>query len=266
MHRLAASLSQTGARGAARSFASAARYAVSSTAAGRTAGVDLSSGERIEADAVVLTADVAALALGLFGDDAARAGRTHARSRTLTVRDDLELRGHKRAGSRCCVTTSSSRATIAPSSRACSAIALMPHEPTVYVCAQDRDDRSTDRVAAERLFVLVNAPAIGDRHRFELAEISQCARRTFALLERCGLTIHIDVEADSSARRRRTSTGCFRGRAARCTAAARTAGWRRSSGRGREPSCRGFIWRAAARTRDRACRWRRCRAGWRQRA
>jgi 1-hydroxycarotenoid 3,4-desaturase len=67
----------------------------------------------------------------------------------------------------------------------------MPHEPTIYVCAQDRDDQSTDRAAPERLFILANAPAIGDRHRFELAEISQCAQRTFALLERCGLSIHI---------------------------------------------------------------------------
>ena len=70
----------------------------------------------------------------------------------------------------------------------------MPAEPTVYVCAQDRDDRATSADAFERLFILINAPANGDRHRYDPTEISQCARRTFALLERCGLTIETTPE------------------------------------------------------------------------
>ena len=37
-------------------------------------------------------------------------------------------------------------------------------------------------------------------------------------------------------------------------------------GRARAPGCRACTWRAAACTRGRACRWRRCRAGWRRRA
>ena len=43
------------------------------TSAGRAAGVRLANGEQIAADAVIATADVAALAQGLFGPDAARA-------------------------------------------------------------------------------------------------------------------------------------------------------------------------------------------------
>ncbi len=41
----------------------------------------------------------------------------------------------------------------------------------------------------ERLLVLVNAPATGDRHAFPEPEIAACADRTFSLLRRCGLQI-----------------------------------------------------------------------------
>ncbi len=80
----------------------------------------------------------------------------------------------------------------------------LPTRPTVYVCAQDRrdcglihaqDNSSTmaqDSGAQspnERLLLLINAPATGDRHNFSEAEISKCTQASFALMERCGLTI-----------------------------------------------------------------------------
>lgn len=189
MYRLAASLSEMAAkRGAQLRFGCEVRGIA--TAAGRTAGVDLSSGERIAADAVVVTADVSALPLGLFGRDAAGAGaRMPEAARSLSAMtwscvaktSGFPLLRHSVFFSR------DYRAEFESLFRN----RRMPHEPTIYVCAQDRDDQSTDRAAPERLFILANAPAIGDRHRFELAEISQCAQRTFALLERCGLSIHI---------------------------------------------------------------------------
>ena len=43
--------------------------------------------------------------------------------------------------------------------------------------------------AAERLLILVNAPATGDRQAFTHAEIEPCATATFGLLARCGLTM-----------------------------------------------------------------------------
>ena len=41
----------------------------------------------------------------------------------------------------------------------------LPRRGTVYVCAQDRDDRATPLPGPERLLCLVNAPADGDRPR-----------------------------------------------------------------------------------------------------
>jgi 1-hydroxycarotenoid 3,4-desaturase len=71
----------------------------------------------------------------------------------------------------------------------------LPSGPTVYVCAQDRDDHgAAATVGPERLFVLVNAPPVGDVHPFEIAEIEQCRKRAFGLLERCGLVIRSSPE------------------------------------------------------------------------
>jgi 1-hydroxycarotenoid 3,4-desaturase len=65
----------------------------------------------------------------------------------------------------------------------------VPREPTVYVCAQDRDDDDAAIDGVERLLVLVNAPANGGRHSYDATEVEQCAQRTFGALERCGLQI-----------------------------------------------------------------------------
>jgi 1-hydroxycarotenoid 3,4-desaturase len=66
----------------------------------------------------------------------------------------------------------------------------VPTWPTVYVCAQDRDACETDaQLPAERLLCLVNAPANGDSNAYDAAEIELCERRTFTFLERCGLQI-----------------------------------------------------------------------------
>ncbi len=67
----------------------------------------------------------------------------------------------------------------------------LPREPTVYLCAQDRGDGLADEPTrlAERLLCLVNAPAIGDRHRFDTPDIASCATATFKRLERCGLSL-----------------------------------------------------------------------------
>ena len=65
-----------------------------------------------------------------------------------------------------------------------------PTKPTVYICAQDRDDHDhwTPGVP-ERLLCLVNAPANGDSHPYSPTEVEQCAQRAFSLLSRCGLEI-----------------------------------------------------------------------------
>lgn len=155
---------------------------------GQVSGVALANGERIAARRVIMTADVAALANGLFGADAAQTTAIiPAKARSLSAitwscvaeAGGFPLLRHSVFFSR------NYRAefdSIVGHRR-------MPSEPTVYVCAQDRGAEPTKDRSPERLFILANAPAIGDHHRFEPAEISRCMERTFETLERCGLTI-----------------------------------------------------------------------------
>ncbi|GAC1485096.1 MAG: hypothetical protein NVS2B11_10880 [Acetobacteraceae bacterium] len=65
----------------------------------------------------------------------------------------------------------------------------MAAAPTVYVCAQDRDDTDARPSGPERLLLLVNAPATGDRNPFPSAEIDQCRDQALSLLRRCGLEL-----------------------------------------------------------------------------
>ena len=162
------------------------------TALGRVAGVVLSSGERIAADAVIMNSDVSAVATGLFGKGIAHGAPViplHARSLSAVTWSmvaktvGFPLNRHSVFFSR------DYRAEFDDIFRR----HTLPAEPTVYVCAQDRtDDAATVNAASgeERLLVLVNAPPLGDSHEFGAAEIEQCAQRTFAVLERCGLHVH----------------------------------------------------------------------------
>jgi 1-hydroxycarotenoid 3,4-desaturase len=158
---------------------------------GRACSVELSSGERIDSDAVIINADAASVGAGLFGRAAAMASppMTNA-SRSLSAitwamaanTNGFPLVRHNVFFSR-----------DYPAEFDRLGRGQLPSEPTVYVCAQDRDDTDSDRrsavTSAEALLCLVNAPPNGDSHSFEPAEINQCEERTFALLERCGLRI-----------------------------------------------------------------------------
>ena len=186
MHRLAVALAGLAAQHGA-SFRYGAQVSEVLVGGGRARGVRLADGERVAADAVVLNADVAALAGGLFGAAAGRAAPGGRAARSLSALtwallaptagfpllrhnvffsgdyasefDDIFRRGR------------------------------LPATPTVYVCAQDRDDRDAARPGPERLLCLVNAPASGDKHPIPATEIEQCATRSFGLLEACGLTV-----------------------------------------------------------------------------
>jgi 1-hydroxycarotenoid 3,4-desaturase len=67
----------------------------------------------------------------------------------------------------------------------------LPAAPTVYVCAQDRgdDERRSAPEGAERLLLIVNAPATGDARRFTPEELARCEAQTFRLMTRCGLQV-----------------------------------------------------------------------------
>ncbi len=182
MHRVARALEAVARRQGAQ-FRYGAHVAEILTERGRAAGVRLADGEQIPAAAVVLNADAAALAGGLFGAAPAQAGgRSDASERSLsavTWSMLAEARGFPLV--RHSVFFSGDYAAefeqILLGRR-------LPAEPTVYVCAQDRHDAATAPEGAERLLVLVNAPATGDRAALET---DACEKAAFALMERCGL-------------------------------------------------------------------------------
>ena len=193
MHRLALTLAD-----GAKSFGATIRYGqeVSEVliACGRTCGVRLASGERIEADAVIVNADVGAVAGGMFGIDARRgAAVISPRARSLSAvtwsvvaeTDGFPLGLHN------VFFSSDYHAEFDDIFRHDTA----PREPTVYVCAQDRADAGRSHNGRERLLVLINAPANGDRHSYDATEVERCAQRTFQTLERCGLQIQRRPEA-----------------------------------------------------------------------
>ena len=187
---LAALASDRGAR-----FRYGERVAEILTERGRATGVLLASGERLEADAVVFNGDTAALATGKLGSGAtAAAPQTPAAARSLSAvtwsllaeTSGFPLTRHSVFFSR----------DYASEFEAILNHGRLPTEPTVYVCAQDRDDQNADQsIGPERLLCLINAPPTGDKTAFTPAEIAQCEDRTFQQLERCGLRIHRTAEA-----------------------------------------------------------------------
>lgn len=169
------------------------RYATAATAiettGGRATGVRLDSGERIRADAVLANADVASLACGNLGTAAAHAvGAAATRERSLSAltwtglaaTEGFPLTHHNVFFGR----------DYAAEFRALFDEHRIPAEPTIYLCAQDRDDQGARTGSGpERLLAIINAPATGDSDDFSDAA-GLCQRLLAATLARCGL--HID--------------------------------------------------------------------------
>lgn len=150
--------------------------------------VTLESGDVIEADVAIVNADPSALGSGLFGPGIERATANPSRaSRSLSAMTfsfrattrGLPLEHHN------VFFCSDYRQEFDDIFRH----ARLPSDPTVYICAQDRGHGSIAAHGCERLFCLVNAPAIGDAHEFTPAEIRQCEQRLMSRLNRCGLQV-----------------------------------------------------------------------------
>lgn len=159
------------------------------TAGGRACGVRLAGGEALPADAVVFNGDVAALADGLLGDAARRAAAPVDRARrslsALTWNLLAEARGFPLARHTVFFSGDSEAEFADLFGRA-----QLPASPTVYVCAQDRGDSGDATPAsAERLLMIVNAPATGDGRAFTPEELSRCEARIFQRMADCGLRV-----------------------------------------------------------------------------
>ena len=162
-------------------------------------GVTLDTGERLPAEAVVVNADVAALASGLFGDEVAGAvPRTGRGARSLSA---VTFAMHAKPEGFPLVRHNVFFSRDYPAEfEAILKRDETPDEPTVYVCAQDRGDHGGTGDGAERLFCLVNAPASGDKRDFGEEEIAQCERRMRTVLARCGLTLESGATAIATPR------------------------------------------------------------------
>ncbi len=193
MHRLATTLARLAqARGTKFRYGEGVQEVVVTN--GRASGVRLTDGEVIEADIVVSNADVAALAAGRLGAAASSAApATKPRDRSLSAvtfalvarTGGFPLSRHNVFFSRDYKAEFDDVFTHG----------TLPRAPTVYVCAQDRDAADGKRPsAAERLFMIVNAPPQGDARPLDPAEIATCMERTFGQLARCGLTVERTAE------------------------------------------------------------------------
>ncbi|KAA5596276.1 phytoene desaturase [Blastochloris sulfoviridis] len=181
---------------------------------GRVAGVVLADGEVVAADAVIVNGDVAAVAAGLFGPEAARVVPRRPKSgrsasaitfSMLAEATGFPLIRHNFFFSR------DYRAEFDDI-----VAGRLPVEPTVYLCAQDRGDNGLSGNAApssrERLFHQLNVVARGDEQPVPPGEIEAYLKRTVTHLEACGLSVrwHPDemmVATPSDFHRRFPATG-----------------------------------------------------------
>lgn len=156
---------------------------------GRTGGVRLADGTGLQAEAVLFAGDPAALAAGLLGPGLVRAAPAMPQSRrSLSA----------------CVWTFAGRVagapllhhTVAfgPDARAefdaIFARGRLPAAPTLYLCAEDRGTEEGPAPAGEeRLHIIMNAPADGDRRAWGAEEIAACRTRTEAGLRAAGILV-----------------------------------------------------------------------------
>ncbi len=154
---------------------------------GRATGV-VARGRLFPADAVVFNGDVSALGAALLGKEAARgAPVTPGGKRSLsavTWAMVAEARGFPLLHHNVFFSDG-----YAAEFDAILEQRRVPAHPTVYVCAQDRGDEA-HAGTAERLLVLVNAPATGDEPaRWSEAENERCTTATLDVLRKAGLTL-----------------------------------------------------------------------------
>ncbi len=197
MHALAASLSAL-----ARDLGVTERYdaevARVRVRGGKAAGVELRSGEVLEADAVVCNTDVSAAGLGLLGSDVARsATATAPADRSLSAvtwalcarAEGFPLVHHNVFFSR------DYAAEFADLRRR----GRCPDEPTIYLCAQARGDAPAAIEADEPMLVILNAPATGDDPAaWSEAERRRCEAAALGAMERCGLRLSIRERVETT--------------------------------------------------------------------
>jgi 1-hydroxycarotenoid 3,4-desaturase len=164
---------------------------------GKACGVRLANGEEISADAVVFNGDVAALAQGMLG----QAPRSAA--------EDTPRAARSLSAVTWCVKVPTAGFPLvhhnvffaedyAAEFEAIFRRRDITATPTVYICAQDREDGpGPPEGTPERMLVLINAPPDGDRRSYSPDEITELGERGFGLLKACGLDVARDAGAEA---------------------------------------------------------------------
>lgn len=162
---------------------------------GGVSGVRLVHGEVLEAEAAVVNADVSAVAEGHLGKQVSR-GVPSTRERSLSAVTWAMLADAQ--GFPLIRHTIFFSLDYKREFHELIQQKTLPSDPTVYICAQDRDDKGlaaafqpiqANASGGERLLCLINAPATGDRAWLSKAEIEACGRQTFERLNRFGLKL-----------------------------------------------------------------------------
>ena len=154
---------------------------------GKACGVRLEDGTSLPADVVVFNGDTNALATGQLGDEAMRAVKPRS----------VEQRGL--SALTWCIKGSSSgfgldhhnvffESDYPSEFNTLFEKRNVPSKPTVYLCAQDRGPNGSLN-GSERLLMLVNAPADGDRQSWSEDDVAHTRDNALAVLERCGLNL-----------------------------------------------------------------------------
>jgi 1-hydroxycarotenoid 3,4-desaturase len=157
-------------------------------------GVRLKSGETYKADVVIFNGDSAALNDGLLGDRVRKAAAPRSRKdRGLSAitwcmrarTSGLDLDHHN---------------VFFAENYEREFTSIFDHrgicaEPTVYVCAQDRVNGECKSTEDERLLVLVNAPADGDRNTWTPDTLRQQRDRAVDVIKRGGVNISVEEES-----------------------------------------------------------------------
>ena len=157
---------------------------------GQATGVNLSSGETLPADAVIANADLASIQAGQLGQAAAAALPTFKSPKRslsavtwslLAETSGLQLAHHN---------------VFFPENYPQEFTDIFKHQrlpdkPAVYVCAQNQSHGQSHQSEAERLFIIVNAPANGDRVGYDTSGIDQLESVMLDQLAQCGLHVAI---------------------------------------------------------------------------
>jgi 1-hydroxycarotenoid 3,4-desaturase len=196
MRRVADALQKLGEKHGA-SYRFGAHVEEIQVARGRVAGVRLAGGEVINCDAMVFNGDISALGTGLLGAQATTAAKPIARKdRSLSAVTwcvNAKTRGFPLHHHNVFFAEDYLEEFDAVFRRR-----TITSAPTVYVCAQDRADAAVDEHAerdADRMLVLINAPADGDVARLSGSQMAELQENAFGLMRQCGL--ELDAEGMS---------------------------------------------------------------------